>query len=56
MEVIKEVATVKEITKIEERPIIHETIKEVEKIVPYITEKLTEVEIIKEKPVLTSQI
>jgi hypothetical protein len=31
-------------------------IKEIEKIVPYITEKITEVEVIREKPVLTPQI
>lgn len=49
-------ATVKEVIKIEEKPVIQEKIKEVEKIVPYVTEKVQEVEVIKEKPVLAAQV
>ena len=41
VEVIKEVATVQEVIKIEEKPYPHETIKVVENIVPYISEKVT---------------
>lgn len=40
----------------EERPIIHEKIKEIEKIVPYITEKVLEVEVIRDKPCLTTKV
>lgn len=44
---IKEVATVKELTRVEEKIVISERIREVEKIVPYITEKVTAVETIR---------
>ena len=41
----------KEVVKIEEKIVIQEKIKEVEKQVPYITEKIKEIEVFKEKPV-----
>jgi hypothetical protein len=48
--------TIKEITKNSERIILQERIREVEKTVPYVTEKIVEVEMVKEKPVAVPQI
>ena len=43
VQVKSEEVQIKEVTRTVEKAVIHERIKEVEKIVPYITEKIVEV-------------
>ena len=40
----------------EQHIVVQEKYTEIEKIVPYITEKVKEVEVVKEKPILVPQI